>query len=275
MVAFAGYPLIVDDRVVGVLALFSREALSQTAFQALEAIANAVAVGIEHRMSQAERGALARQVSLLLESTAEGVCGVDLQGCVTFINRSGAQTLGYQPEEMLGQPMHLLAHHHHADGSVYPAEDCPVYQTVKSGQSVRVDDDVFWRRDGTSFPVEYACAAIREDGQIRGAVYTFADITARKRAEAALLQTKVRAEEAQAEAERANLSQERVPLAHEPRAAHAPQRHPRLRPTAGDGRPKRPAARKASRTSSKAANTCSASSTRCSTSLASRAARWN
>ncbi len=206
MVAFAGYPLIVDDRVVGVLALFSREALSQTAFQALESIANAVAVGIEHRMSQAERGALARQVSLLLESTAEGVCGVDLQGCVTFINRSGAQTLGYQPEEMLGQPMHLLAHHHHADGSVYPAEDCPVYQTVKSGQSVRVDDDVFWRRDGTSFPVEYACAAIREDGQIRGAVYTFADITARKRAEAALLQTKVRAEEAQAEAERANLA---------------------------------------------------------------------
>ncbi len=206
MVAFAGYPLVVDDQVVGVMALFSREVLSQTAFEALEAIANAVAVGIQHRHSQAERGALARQVSLLLESTVEGVCGLDLQGRTIFINRSGAQMLGYQPEEILGQSMHTLAHHHRADGAAYPVADCPIYQTIQTGQSTRVDDEVFWRRDGTSFPVEYACAAIIEDGQIRGAVYTFVDITARKQTEAALLQTKVRAEEAQAEAERANLA---------------------------------------------------------------------
>ncbi len=206
MVAFAGYPLIVEERIVGVAALFSCAPLSQPAFQALEAVANAMAVGIQHRLVQAERGRLAKEVSLLLDSTSEGVCGLDRQGRVVFINRCGAQMLGYQPEELAGQPMHAMVHHHRADGSFYPHEECPLHFTIRNGQSVRVDDEVFWRRDGTSFPVEYAGAPILEDGQIKGTVYTFTDITARKAAETALIQTKQRAEQAQAEAERANLA---------------------------------------------------------------------
>ncbi len=204
MAAFAGYPLIVEEQVIGVMALFSREAISQPAFQALEAVANAMAVGIQHRLVQAEGVRLAKEVSLLLNSTSEGVCGVDPKGRVIFINRCGAQMLGYRPEELAGQPMHTLVHHHHADGSAYPAGDCPIGRVMRSGESVRVDGEVFWRQDGSFFPVEYACAPILEEGQIRGAVYTFADITARKQTETALLQTKQRAEQAQAEAERAN-----------------------------------------------------------------------
>ena len=206
MVAFAGYPLIVENRLVGVMALFSRRTLSQPAFQTLEAIANAMALGIQHRLAQAERTRLAKEVHLLLESTSEGVYGTDLTGHVVFINRCGAQMLGYQPEDLAGQRMHQTVHHHRADGSPYAVEDCPMRHAETTGQSVRVDDEVFWRRDGTSFPVEYACSPIVEDGQVRGAVVTFTDITTRKQAEAALFQTKHEAQEAQAEAERANLA---------------------------------------------------------------------
>ncbi len=206
MVAFAGYPLIVEDRLVGVMALFSRQPLSQPAFQALEAIANAMALGIQHRLAQAERTRLAKEVHLLLESTSEGVYGTDLAGRVVFINRCGAQMLGHQSEELVGQKMHQTVHHHRADGSSYAVEDCPMHQAETTGQSVRVDNEVFWRRDGTSFPVEYSCSPIVEDGQVRGAVVTFTDITTRKQAEGALLQTKHEAEQAKAEAERANLA---------------------------------------------------------------------
>ena len=204
MVAFAGYPLIVEDRLVGVMALFSREALTQPAFQALEAIANAIALGIQHRQAQAERGRLAREVHLLLESTSEGVCGIDLEGRLAFINRCGAQMLGYSAEELVGRGMHPLVHHHHADGSFYASADCPIHGAVHRGQEVRADDEVFWRSDGTTIPVEYSCSPINEDGQVRGSVVTFSDITARKQAEVALREAKHKAEEAQAEAERAN-----------------------------------------------------------------------
>ena len=204
MVSFAGYPLIVGDRLVGVMALFSRTALSQLAFQALDAIANAMALGIQHRLAQAERTRLTKEVHLLLESTSEGVYGTNLAGEVVFINRCGAQMLGYQPDDLVGQRMHYKVHHHHLDGSFYAIEHCPIHQTETTRQSVRVDDEVFWRRDGTAFPVEYSCSPIIEDGQVRGAVVTFTDITVRKQAEEALLRAKFEAEEAQAEAEHAN-----------------------------------------------------------------------
>ncbi len=204
MVAFAGYPLIVENQLVGVMALFSCAALSQPTFQALDAIANAMALGIQHRQAQAQRNRLAKEVHQLLESTSEGVCGIDLEGRLAFINRCGAQMLGYAPEELVGQALHALVHHHHADGSPYPLEDCPIHGSKFVEQNVRVDDEVFWRRDGAAIPVEYARSPIVEDGQIRGSVVTFSDITDRKQAEVALREAKHKAEEAQAEAERAN-----------------------------------------------------------------------
>ncbi|MGI9182210.1 MAG: GAF domain-containing protein [Longimicrobiaceae bacterium] len=127
----------------------------------------------------------ARKIALL-ESTAEGIFGLDLKGCCTFINRAAAEMLGYTPAEVLGKKMHQLVHHHRADGSLYPPEECPVFQSLRSGERLRLDDELLWRKEGTSFPVEYSSSPIIWKGKTRGAVVAFTDITTLKQAEAAL-----------------------------------------------------------------------------------------
>ena len=90
--------------------------------------------------------------------------------------------LDYEPEELIGQLHHELVHHSRPDGKPYPNQECPVYAAFKDGAvHTNVDDEVFWRKDGTSFPVEYTSTPIIEDGKILGAVVTFQDITDRSR----------------------------------------------------------------------------------------------
>ena len=121
---------------------------------------------------------------LILESSADGLYGVDLQGCATFVNPAACAMLGYRPEQLLGRSTHELIHHSHADGSPYPRADCPLHNTLSEGCVLRQDDDVFWRADGRSFPVTYASHPIYRDGVIIGAVISFFDISAQKQAEA-------------------------------------------------------------------------------------------
>jgi len=121
---------------------------------------------------------------LLLESTGEGIYGIDLKGDCTFANIACARLLGYDsPVELLGKPSHELFHHKHPDGSAYPRESCPIYQAFSAGKSVQVDDEVFWRRDGSSIPVEYRSNPILRDGKTIGAVVSFVDISRRRQAE--------------------------------------------------------------------------------------------
>ncbi len=129
-------------------------------------------------------------LGLMLASTGEGVFGVDLEGLCVFINPAGARMIGLEPGQVLGQNMHILTHHSHADGAHYPMDDCPIYNAFRQGQPCRIDSEVFWRRDGSSFPVEYSSYPVFDQGQVRGAVVTFVDITERKRAEDALHQAK-------------------------------------------------------------------------------------
>ncbi len=131
-----------------------------------------------------ERDRLAMSWRLLLDSTGEGIYGVDLKGLCTFINKAGAQMFGYKPEEMIGKPMHELMHHHRSDGTPYPGEDCLIYHAYRTGRYQRVEDDLFWRRDGTAFPVAYSSYPIVEHGTIMGAVVSFRDISESKRREA-------------------------------------------------------------------------------------------
>jgi PAS domain S-box-containing protein len=126
---------------------------------------------------------------LILDSVGEGIYGLDLNGRATFVNPATASMLGYEAEELLGRPMHEVLHHSEPDGNPYPKEDCPIYAAFKDGAARRVTDEVFWRRDGTSFPVEYLSTPIVDRRQLRGAVVTFNDITERKRAEEALRET--------------------------------------------------------------------------------------
>ncbi|MDP1767230.1 MAG: PAS domain S-box protein, partial [Nitrospirota bacterium] len=129
----------------------------------------------------AEQERLAGEVRLLLDSSAGGLCGIDREGRVTFINRTGALMLGYRPEELVGKDLHRLIHHSHEDGSSFTQGDCPIYRAAQASQGSHTDEDRFWRRDGTSFSVEIDSCPVYEGEVVKGAVVTFADITERKR----------------------------------------------------------------------------------------------
>ena len=139
---------------------------------------------------QSELEALRRQYQLILNAVGEGVYGLDLQGNVTFVNPAAATMIDWEMEDLIGKSMHQVLHHSHADGSHYPRESCPIYAAFQDGSTQRVTDEVFWRKDRTSFPVEYISTPMRdEQGQVIGAVVTFRDITQRKWAESVLQQT--------------------------------------------------------------------------------------
>jgi len=127
------------------------------------------------------------QLQLLLDSTAEGIYGMDLTGNCAFSNRACLRLLGYQnASDLLGKHLHNLLHHSHADGSPFPLEDCRIYRTFRRGGATHSDSEVFWRADGTSFPCEYWAYPVWREEKLVGCVVTFVDITSRKLAEDAL-----------------------------------------------------------------------------------------
>ena len=140
------------------------------------------------RKAAKEQNRLANYNQLLIESTGEGIYGVDLDGNCTFINTAGAKILGVKRLDVIGKHIHNLVHSKHPDGSAYPADECPIYRTSRTGEGCRIDDEVFWRPDGSSFPVEYSAFPIRDGKVIEGVVVTFADITLRKQTEGAILE---------------------------------------------------------------------------------------
>ncbi|PZO59550.1 MAG: PAS domain-containing sensor histidine kinase [Phormidesmis priestleyi] len=140
---------------------------------------------LEHR----ELEALRRQHQLILNAVGEGVYGLDMQGNVTFVNPAAAAMIDWDMNDLIGQSMHKVLHHSHLDGTHYRRDRCPIYAALHDGSTHRITDEVFWRKDGTSFPVEYISTPMRdEQGQVIGAVVTFQDITQRKWAESVLHQ---------------------------------------------------------------------------------------
>ncbi len=124
---------------------------------------------------------LQRRQQLILESVGEGIHGLDINGNIVFENPAGVAMLGWAESEMLGRHSHTVIHHHHTDGREYLVEDCPIYRTLRDGVVRRVDQEVFFRRDGSSFPVEYVCSPVRDEaGVITGVVVSFRDITERR-----------------------------------------------------------------------------------------------
>ncbi|MGV8118767.1 MAG: response regulator [Candidatus Xenobiia bacterium LiM19] len=119
----------------------------------------------------------------LLESAGEGIFGVDMEGRIIFLNPAALKILGYTADELLGKPSHEMVHHSRADGSPYILESCPMYKAYSKGLSSHIDDEILWRKDGTSIPIDCFSAPIRIDGEVTGAVVTFSDISERKRME--------------------------------------------------------------------------------------------
>jgi PAS domain S-box-containing protein len=127
---------------------------------------------------------MAHELETLLASTEEGIFGIDLEGRITFLNRAALSLSGYaSAEELLGRDAHDVLHHSHPDGSAYPQEECPIRRALAAGEGCRGEDDCFWRKDGTPFPVEFSASPVRDGTEIVGGVISFADIGDRKRLE--------------------------------------------------------------------------------------------
>jgi hemerythrin-like metal-binding protein/PAS domain S-box-containing protein len=119
----------------------------------------------------------------ILGASGEGIYGLDLNGHTTFVNPAAEHMLGYSLKEMKDHSQHDLIHHSKSDGTPYPRKSCKIYAALNDGQIHHVSDEVFWRKDGTSFPVDYVSTPMIEDGKIKGAVVTFKDITDRLKSE--------------------------------------------------------------------------------------------
>jgi PAS domain S-box-containing protein len=133
---------------------------------------------------------LRRQHELILNAVGEGVYGLDLKGKVTFVNPAAAKMIGWEISDLIGQSMHSVLHHSKPDGSPYPIRECPIYQAFRDGRLHRANTEVFWRKDGSSFPVEYISTPMQDQqGTVIGTVVTFQDITQRKWAETLLQRT--------------------------------------------------------------------------------------
>jgi diguanylate cyclase (GGDEF)-like protein/PAS domain S-box-containing protein len=118
------------------------------------------------------------QLSLILNSAAEGIYGIDSEGNCTFCNRSSLLLLGYEKEEdLLGKNMHDLTHHSYEDGSRFPLDSCKIFRAIQTGIGYTENGEVFWRKDGASFPVSYHAFPQVRNEQVIGAVITFTDIT--------------------------------------------------------------------------------------------------
>jgi two-component system sensor histidine kinase TtrS len=132
-----------------------------------------------------EKASLKRQHTLILNSVGDGIYGVDIAGNSTFVNTAMENMTGWKANDMIGKNQHDILHHTHTNGRHHFKEECPVYQTFQDNKARFISDDVFWRKDGSSFPVEYSTTPIRSDkGKTIGSVVVFRDITARKQAAA-------------------------------------------------------------------------------------------
>lgn len=136
---------------------------------------------LERRRAEKALEKLSHHNELILNSASEGIFGLDLNGNHTFVNSAAAQMLGYRVKDLIGKHGHEIWHHSKGDGSPYPEAECPVYSVCKYGIIRRVKNEVFWKKDGTSFPVAYTCTPILEGGKLIGSVVTFTVIRKRKR----------------------------------------------------------------------------------------------
>ncbi|MBY0453260.1 MAG: PAS domain S-box protein [Burkholderiaceae bacterium] len=146
----------------------------------------------ERKAAEERINALEERSRLILGSVSDGIAGIDLQGCLTFVNTAVSTILGHTESELLGSQIHGLVHHSHPDGSAFPQSECPMYLTAQDGKARTVDDEVLWHKDGRAIPVEYTTQPTYKNGALIGTVVVFRDITQRRAAEQALQNERTR-----------------------------------------------------------------------------------
>ncbi|TMM49570.1 PAS domain S-box protein [Sulfitobacter sabulilitoris] len=135
---------------------------------------------MEWQRAQVFFSELEHQNQLILNAAGEGIYGVNADGKTTFVNRAAQEMLGWTVDDLLGRDIHSMIHHHHLNGDHYPSHDCPIYQSFRHEEVSRIEDEVFWRKDGKPIRVEYVSTPIYDHAQLAGAVVIFRDITERK-----------------------------------------------------------------------------------------------
>lgn len=135
---------------------------------------------MEWKRTQTFFSELERQNQLILDAAGEGIYGINADGQTTFVNRAAQEMLGWSAEDLLGRDTHAIIHHRHLNGEAYDHRDCPIYHSFRNEQVSRVEDEVFWRKDGRPIQVEYVSTPIYDGQVLAGAVVIFRDITDRK-----------------------------------------------------------------------------------------------
>lgn len=189
---FASIPIFNDASIVAVIGLANKaEPYDQDDINQVSALMHSVwnermrhEHSLELEMANGKLAAEQEKLQLILDSTAEAIYGLDTEGICTFCNRSCLEILGYSdPSQLVGRKLHQIIHHSRRDGSPLPDSECMNLRTVKNGEKLHVDDEVFWRKDGSSFDVEYFSYPQYRNDRLIGAVVTFTDITESRKIE--------------------------------------------------------------------------------------------
>jgi hypothetical protein len=179
-------PMISQGRAIGVMGAHSKNprTFSKNDVEFLQSVSNLIAAALERKRAEENLEKLRHHNEMILNSAGEGIYGVNLEGKVTFINPSAAKMVGWRPENLIGKDMHGVVHHTKLNGKPFHQKQCPIYAAFRDGTVHNEGNDVFWRKDGTSFPVEYISTPIKDEkGNVVGAVVTFKNIYERKQAE--------------------------------------------------------------------------------------------
>jgi PAS domain S-box-containing protein len=182
--AFA-IPLGLFQGIFGVMTFFSheRKRIDEQLSDFLMSIGNQMGQFMARKVAEEERERIARELVLILDSTSEGIYGVNPAGSITFINQSAARTFGFSREEAVGKNSHALFHHTRPDGAPYPESDCPLGKLLHTGKSYSTDLDYFCKMDGSHVAVSYSATPMFESAQVSGAVVSFTDISEKRQME--------------------------------------------------------------------------------------------
>ena len=178
-------PLRYRHEVIGVLSLGRSDDMAFTGGQVdgLAELTLSAALACAEALGLRRLEAVAAELQSVMDSTDEGIYRRDLSGRITFINQAALEQTGYTAGELLGQDAHQMLHHSHRDGSPYPAEECPLTPMARARVGARLQGEVFWRKDGTPFPVHCSAAPLRDGDEMTGLVVTFRDVSEAKLAE--------------------------------------------------------------------------------------------
>jgi PAS domain S-box-containing protein len=132
------------------------------------------------------------QTNLILNSATEGIYGIDLEQRILFMNSAGAELLRCRPDQAIGKTLQQVLRHTRSDGTAFSNQPSSIVASLRDGAKHQASDELFWRSDGSSFPVEYKCAPIFDRNALAGTIVTFSDISAQQQRETALRQSEER-----------------------------------------------------------------------------------